>query len=221
MIRRLAAPLPLAGLLLASLVVAGPVQAKEGMQARLDAPILADTPPGTTIEVGWTAVVPTGEGNAVVPFTGAPVFIALRSPGAGEPGQVVFGEESPSGSGHYVASITIPAGGIAPDGVTIGLRGESCVDGACSRSDLPFELVGAVLTSTTLVPPVAASAAPVVAPGPAPAEPATDRTPWLAIAAVGAALAIAGLLAGVRHGRPRAAVVATGRVAADVPLATE
>ena len=223
MIHRLATTVSVA--LLLALALAGAALAKEGMQARLDAPIPADTPPGTTIEVGWTTVVPSGDGDTVA-FSGAPVFIALRSPDADVPEALVFGDEFPAGSGHFTASIVVPDGGIAPDGVTIGLRGEMCENGECVRNVMPFELVGDVLTTAVVVAPVVvasaapapvavASAAPVPVADPG-SEQVSDTTPWLAIAVAGAALAIVGVLVGVRVGRRRAAVVATSVVASVV-----
>jgi len=50
-----------------------------------------------------------------------------------------MGRESPAGSGHYEATIAIPSGGVGR--VEVGLFGESCVDGTCTRSDLMFELL--------------------------------------------------------------------------------
>ena len=49
-----------------------------------------------------------------------------------------MGRESPAGSGRYEATIAIPSGGVGR--VEVGLFGESCVDGTCTRSDLLFEL---------------------------------------------------------------------------------
>ena len=214
MIRRLAATLPV--VLLVALALAAPVLGKEGMQARLDAPIPADTPPGTTIEVGWTTFQVDGQGGEIA-FSGAPVFLALTAPGAVAPQSVVFGKEFPSGSGHFTASILVPDGGIAQDGVTIGLRGESCVNGECVRNDLPFELVGEVFAAAVVPPVVAASAAPVPIATPSPAPATTDGSPWLAIGAA-IALLVGGVLVAVRAGRRRAAVVATGAMAAVVLL---
>jgi hypothetical protein len=173
MIRRLAASL-LLPLSLAA-IVAGPVLAKDGMQARLDAPIPADAPPGTTIEVGWTTFQADEAGGRIAAFSGAPVSIALTPPGATQPATVVLGEESPSGSGHYTASVVVPDGGIAPDGVTIALRGESCENGVCQRSDLAFQLVGAVLTGVAAPP--ASAVVPPASTAPDPASMASDPAP--------------------------------------------
>ena len=134
--------------LLLVLTLSAPVLAKWDVQARLDAPIPADAAPGTTLVVGWTTTQADGNGGTVaftVEFTGAPVFIALTAPGAPKAEALVFGDEFPAGSGHYTASIVVPPGGIAPGGVSIGLRGTSCEAGVCQHSDLLFELVGVVL----------------------------------------------------------------------------
>jgi hypothetical protein len=74
------------------------------------------------------------------PFAGSPVFIRLTSPD-GSASTEAFGVENPRGSGHYLATIAVPAGGVGL--VEVGLFGESCVDGACSRSDILFELPAA------------------------------------------------------------------------------
>jgi hypothetical protein len=208
-------------LLLLLLALAGPVLAKEGMQARLDAPIPIDAPPGTTLEVGWTTTVPDGAGGAAA-FSGAPVFIALTEPGAAEPRALVFGDESPAGSGHFTASIVVPKGGIAPDGVMIGLRSETCENGVCERTWMPFQLLGPVLTTLPVVPaavPVASAAAdPAATPAPARA-PAADAAPWLGLAAVGGLLALAAAALGVRAGRRGAATTVIGAIAALVLVA--
>ena len=207
MLHRLAASLPGLLLLLAALAPA-PALAKEGMQARLDAPIPADTPPGTTIEVGWSTVVPDGQGGTVA-FSGAPVFIALRSPGASEPASLVFGDEFPAGSGHFTASIVVPDGGIAWDGVTIGLRGESCQDGACTRNDLAFELVGEVLSTAPSVAPVGSAAVTVASAAPArvAAKPAAAETAategYRSLLAIGIGSAIVAGLAAAAIARRR------------------
>jgi hypothetical protein len=99
--------------------------------------------------------------------------------------------------------------------VTIGLRGETCQDGACTRSDLTFELVGEVLTTADLAPAVAASpaAAPVMAPDPAVTAPdpgtasTSEGLPWAAILAIGAAVAaVAALVTMARRRRSGSAV---------------
>jgi hypothetical protein len=80
------------------------------------------------------------------------VFIRLTSPD-GSSSTEARGVENPSGSGHYLATIAVPAGGVGL--VEVGLFGESCVNGACARSDILFEL-----PATQRVP-VAVAAGPV------------------------------------------------------------
>jgi hypothetical protein len=65
------------------------------------------------------------------------VFIRLVS-ADGSRSTETMGRESPAGSGRYEATIAIPSGGVGR--VEVGLFGESCVDGTCTRSDLLFEL---------------------------------------------------------------------------------
>jgi len=187
--------------LLLLVAVAAPVLAKGDVQARLDAPIPADAAPGTTLAVAWTTTQADGDGGTVA-FSGAPVFIALTAPGATKAEALVFGDEHPAGSGHWTASIVVPRGGIAPDGVSIGLRGTSCEAGVCQRSDLLFELVGHVM-----VPAVAVEGDVVASPraadpaGGEPVDPAASRAadappfPWLTLAlGMGLAAVAVGLL---------------------------
>lgn len=125
----------LLSLLALAAVATGPVLAKEGAEAQLDAPLSLATPSGTTIEVGWSVFIVEPSGRH--PVEGSPVFIRLVPPGGGEPAEVL-GRERPAGSGHYVASIVVPAGGIAK--VIVGLRGEMCDASGCTRSDILFPL---------------------------------------------------------------------------------
>ena len=55
---------------------------------------------------------------------------------AGQPRR--WAARDPAGSGRYEATIAIPSGGVGR--VEVGLFGESCVEGTCTRSDLLFEL---------------------------------------------------------------------------------
>ncbi len=133
--------LALAVVALAAVTVV-PVAAKGGFEARLDAPISIDSAPGSTLSVGWS-VFTVVDGNEV-PMYGTPVMIRLLPRGGGEP-VMVFGTERPSGTGHYLADILVPAGGIR--GIEIGLRGEMCESGVCTASDMLFHLTGEALVS--------------------------------------------------------------------------
>ena len=117
------------------LSIAGTVGAKEGGQAKLDTPIPPDAEPGSAIEIGWRVWVE--EDGVEQPVIGSPLFIRLTSRDGSETVEV-SGHESPAGSGHYVATVTVPQDGVSV--VAIGLRGTSCVDGQCARSDIEFAL---------------------------------------------------------------------------------
>jgi MYXO-CTERM domain-containing protein len=149
------------------LSLAGVAAAKEGAEASLDAPIPPGAEPGSEIEVGWSAGWPDGTGG-LDPIIGSPVFIRLTSVDGSEKVEA-SGTERPSGSGHYVATITVPRGGVGL--VEIGLRGESCVNGECFRSDIPF-----VLSDVDRLPQLGAPRASAPeAQAPAPIEPANAQ----------------------------------------------
>ena len=137
------------------LALAGATAAKGNALAELNAPIPIDVEPGGDIEVGWRAWIPDVEGDW--PFAGSPVFIRLTS-ADGTSSTEALGIENPIGSGQYHATIRVPAGGVGL--VEVGLFGESCVNGACSRSDILFALPAAQRV------PVAIAAGPLDPPRP-------------------------------------------------------
>ncbi len=159
-----------AGVVLA-LSLAGVAAAKGGALASLETPIPPDADPGTTIDVAWRAWMP--DAGTDWPFSGLPVFIRLIS-ADGSFATETMGRESPAGSGHYDATIAIPSGGVGR--VEVGLFGESCVDGTCTRSDLLFEL-----PEDQRVP--QAAAAPPVAPLGTAADPLAVRSGAATVAA--------------------------------------
>ena len=110
------APAVFAALVLAA-VAAGPILAKEGFQARLDAPMGRDTPGGTTLLVGMTVTFP--DGSVVHPVEGSPIYLEL----VGKDGASVRAMGREDASGHYLAQIEVPPTGIAS--VAIGIRGTS------------------------------------------------------------------------------------------------
>jgi hypothetical protein len=103
----IALSLPLGLLLLLAATSNAFAKGGEGA-ARLDAPP-PDDPPGTRIQIGWTMEVETDTGSTET-FTGANAFVQVHS-GDGKK-QLVFATETPAGSGHYVASLVMPEGGI-------------------------------------------------------------------------------------------------------------
>ena len=116
------------------LALAGTGAAKGNAVAALDKPIPPGAAQGTELAVGWRAWVPD---VGAWPFSGSPVFIRLTSPD-GVSSTEALGVEDPRGSGHYLATVRVPSGGAGL--VEVGLFGESCVDGVCTRSDLLFKL---------------------------------------------------------------------------------
>ena len=126
------------------------------------------------------------------PFSGSPVFIRLVSADGGRSTETM-GRESPAGSGRYEATIAIPSGGVGR--VEVGLFGESCVDGTCTRSDLLFELpedqrVPQAVAAPPVVP-VATAASACRGPGRDDRRGGTDPAPNLPIAV---AIVAAGVL---------------------------
>lgn len=187
--RRLATATVIAAVLVVAF--AGSAAAKGDAMAELDAPIPPDADPGTELEVGWRAWTP--DGGTEWPFAGSPIFIRLISTD-GTASTEVLGTENPRGSGHYLATISVPPGGVGR--VEIGLLGESCVDGACTRSDILFELpeeqrVPAAALPVSVDPPL--PVAPQFEPVGAAGTPSNDTVP-LALALVGGGVVLLLLL---------------------------
>ena len=178
---------------------AAPAVAKEGMQARLDAPVGRDTPGGTELIVGMTLTVL--EGSVLHPVDGSPIYIKLTGPdGSSTRG---YGEEG-SKRGHYTARIVVPRSGVTrleigihgSGDVAIEVLGEPLVAGGISASTA--QVAPALPAKPTPYPVASAAAvAPAVA-GPAvepAAEAGTPGSAWaVAVVAVVAAVTL-GLLA--------------------------
>lgn len=175
----------LAALLGALALVTSPALGKEGAEAKLDTAIPRDAEPGSTIDVGWSVLSIVEDRQE--PVYGSPVYIRLVAPDRTDSTEVM-GTEQPSGSGHYVASIDVPAGGIGE--VIVGMVGEACSDGMCQRSDLIFPLTDDPLVT-----------------GEAPSVPAPATTPiWTQLqplVAIGTGFALLGALAALVLGRRR------------------
>jgi hypothetical protein len=182
------------------------VLAKDGSIVTFDASLPSDPEPGTEITVGWTAET-LGENGQLVPFNAEGMFVRLI-PATGDPIEVV-GVQSPLG--HYVATVTVPDGGIVD--VEAGLRGESCSGGTCQRSDLMFAIDESVTAAMAPGGParIPGANAPQDAPADAgsPASPAGDLRP---IAVIGLALAAAAIGGGwiVARERGRVRPIRTG-----------
>lgn len=179
-------------LLLATLLALGAtagVLAKDDAIVTLDASLPANPEPGSEITVGWT-VETLGENGTREPFNADSMFVRVTPP-TGEPVEVV-GTQGPAG--HYVATVTVPPGGI--EAVALGLRGESCTAGTCQPSDIMFTIDDSAMPVFEPAPPatvtdgVAAPEAPAATTSPA--NVGGGPLPW---AVVGLALATAILLA--------------------------
>jgi len=192
-----------------------PALAKEGMLARLDAPIALGTPPGTELLVGVTVTI--SDAGIDRPVEGSPIQLVLTGREGSSTRAAGAVDRTP---GHYVMRITVPAGGAR--------RAEVVMHGT---SDLPIALTddpfafGSVTAGTAQVaPPLkaamtpfprasAAAAAPVaIAPAPVAIAPATEPAataepagPSLilvaGLVAIAAALGLSVLIAVARRSR--------------------
>jgi hypothetical protein len=190
MARRIRSLSPLLALSALFALAAVPAMAKEGAVAKLDTAVHRDAQPGSTIEIGWSVVQVSNDKET--PFSATPFYVRLTGPdGSSSEAQ---GIETPSGSGHYVATIVVPKGGIQD--ITVALAGTACyASGGCQRSDYVFPLTDDRLVSG--VPPVARSTTAASPGGP------TVGGELLPIVAIGTAVAIAGGLVALVAGRRR------------------
>jgi hypothetical protein len=109
-------------LAIALVLTAGPVVlAKEGIKARLTAPLNMDASPGEKITVAWTLGMSDEQGNQR-PFNAMGVFVRLMSVRGGTP-TMGFATAAAHTDGRYTAQVAVPQGGIG--GVQIGVRGSS------------------------------------------------------------------------------------------------
>lgn len=177
----------LAAAVLLVLAVAAPALAKEGLEARLDQAIPLNGDPGTTITVGFTiAAIGADPGS----WPGQPVILKVH-PVGGDPVESVAKDD---GKGHYTATFVMPEHGVAS--VEIGMRGESCENGTCTRSDYMFQVAGpddgGIFVPVNVPPPAnPGKVVPTQAPAAVPADPTTTTStststpPVLPLIAVG------------------------------------
>ncbi len=105
-----------------ALLLASPVaMAKEGVTARLTAPLALLARPGDRITVDWTLQARDDQGYEH-PFNAIGVFVRLLSPSGGA-ATIGFASATEHADGRYAAQVTVPTGGIG--GVQIGLLGSS------------------------------------------------------------------------------------------------
>lgn len=136
------------------LAAVAPVLAKEGIEARLDAPIARDTPGGTELLVGLTATVL--DGSVARNVEGTPFYVRLTGP----TGDTTRALTTPDPEiGHYSVRLVAPASGIA--GIEIGIAGST---------DLPVLIAGepivagGISSTTAQAAPAATPPAPAAAP---------------------------------------------------------
>ena len=197
-------------------IAVAPAAAKESLQARLEAPISFQSPPGSVLLVAVIVTVPDGPQQH--PVDGSPIWLRLIGPNGDAteaPGRMG------TGAGRYEMRITVPPGG--PRRLDVFMKGSSDMPILLEGDPFTFRPIGA--GTAQLAAPLAVSTPAVRASAPAtqprpPAEPAASATPssdlqpWLA--AVGAiaalvVLAIAGVAVAGRarsHRRPGATPIA-------------
>lgn len=198
-------PIALALLLAASFLIStAAALAKGDAIATLDASLPSDPDPGSEITVGWTVETLLGDGTGTrAPFNAEGMFIRLI-PTEGDPVEAIGRQDT---LGHYVATVTVPAGGIAD--VAIGLRGESCSGGTCQRSDMLFAIDDSTMPVFDVSAPAAGAGAGTAPEAEAPAQPtspvgtAGGVEPWGVVGIAAAAAAIFVALGFLRvRGRP-------------------
>jgi hypothetical protein len=236
-LRRIATVIAALGLAAASVgAAAAPALAKEGLDARLDAPIALGTPAGTELLVGVT--VSALDEDGVHPVYGSPIVLIL----SGRDGTETEAHGVEDASGHYVMRITVPSGGAR--GARVVMRGM----GSDGPADIEMRLAadpfafGGVTTGTAQLAPAptpgltplprasaatvdaaAQVAAPVAAtsaadPAPAMPAPSADTQParLVALAAViGAILLVIVLVVAMRRRSGGPEATGTAGIAPD------
>ncbi len=162
-------------------VAVAPASAKELLQARLEAPISFQSPPGSELEVAVLVTVP-GE-TGMDPVDGSPIWLRLFGP----KGDVI---EAPgrmgTGPGRYVMRIEVPAGG--PRRLEVVMRGTGDLPITLVDDPFTFRPIGAGTARLAAPLPIATPFAKPAGPGGPAAQPAVvpppaaagDVPPWLA-----------------------------------------
>jgi hypothetical protein len=109
-------------------LLAVPVTAKEGVRAKLEAPVSLDSAPGTTIRVAWRLVDANG-GR----FGAAGIYLRV-SRCAGKPRRV---RATARTDGSYSARVKVPKGGIRK--LAVGLKGWRIIGALKERADATFQ----------------------------------------------------------------------------------
>ncbi len=137
------ARLLVAMLLLFGIVLDSPSVAKEGIRARLVAPIAKDASEGATLKVGWT--LRTEDGG---PLGASGFFVRLT----GSPGSKPQEADAVESGTKLLASVVVPPGGI--EKVEIGLRGwrQMEKDGPSEPADVFFPIDGQIFRQSADAP---------------------------------------------------------------------
>jgi hypothetical protein len=117
-----------AALVLAVVITAVPAGAKEGVRARLDAPVNVNMPAGKTLRVKWRLVDEHGR-----PFGASGIYLRVSRCGRG-PLEIAATRRS---RGHYSARVRVPTGGVRK--LMVGLRGWRITGQRRRRADAFFQ----------------------------------------------------------------------------------
>ena len=128
--------LPIAAVVLATLVAAAVAPSKNVARAHLASAVPLDARPGTTIRVEWTVDVPDDRGGRV-PFGASQMFVRLVS-ARGVRSTMGFTDTV---AGRNVADVRVPTGGIGA--IRVGLRGTTDVEFLLTNN--PFLTPGGAL----------------------------------------------------------------------------
>src|SRR4051794_12059727 len=114
--------------LAASAVLALPATAKEGVRAKLDAPVRLDAASGKTIRVAWRLVDAGGHR-----FGASGIYLRVSRCGRAP---IDIPAAAASGRGAYSARVRVPQGGIRK--LVVGLQGWRTIGARRERADAFF-----------------------------------------------------------------------------------
>jgi hypothetical protein len=118
----------LVGLVVASVSLAMPAMAKEGVRAKLDKPFSLDAAPGKTVRVAWRLV--DEEGSS---FGASGIYLRVSRCGR-SPLKI---RATKRGRARYSARFKVPKGGIRK--LTVGLKAWRIVGERRERADASFQ----------------------------------------------------------------------------------
>jgi hypothetical protein len=125
--------------------------AKSGIVARLDSPLPTHARAGSELTIGWTVTVPGSSG-----LTGTDTVLRLYRVNGGATSDWPARQDR---GNHFVATITVPSGGIETIG--IGIPGMSCTESVCVPAVAFFTVIdpsGAPVPRPGIQPPASSTA---------------------------------------------------------------